>query len=184
MAKAKDFSFVGRLCLDFAQTGDMGWGTQYERLTSPSELGRWLTLCPLRVAVTSITAADVEQAIGLRKAIWQVSQAVLAGDKPRLADIRRLNVAARRWGLVRELTADGTSMRWHHPNVAAALATIAQDAVLLFGDSEQRTRLRRCENSTCRVVFYDDSRPGARRWCFPNRCGDRVRAREYRWRHA
>src|SRR6185503_1125671 len=151
MARAKDFSFVGRLCLDFAQTGDMGWGARYERFTSPSELGRWLTLCPLHVPVPSITAADVEQAIGLRKAIWRVSQALLAGDTSR---------------------------------VAAAIATIAQDAVLLFGDSQQRARLRCCENSSCRVVFFDDSRPGARRWCFPNRCGDRVRAREYRRRHA
>ena len=95
-----------------------------------------------------------------------------------------LNVEARRSGLVRELTANGASTRWYRPNVAAAIATIAQDAVLLFGDSQQRARLRRCENSSCRVVFFDDSRPGARRWCFPNRCGDRVRAREYRRRHA
>ena len=184
MARAKDFSFVGRLCLDFAQTGDMGWGAQYERLTGPSELGRWLTLCPLHVAVGSITVADLEQSIGLRKSIWRTCQALLAGDKPHVADVRRLNNEARRSGLARELTADGTSMRWYRPNVAAALATIAQDAVLLFGDSHQRMRLRRCESSSCRVVFFDDSRPGARRWCFPNRCGDRVRAREYRRRHA
>jgi len=184
MARAKDFSFVGRLCLDFAQTGDMGWGTRYERLTSPSELGRWLTLCPLHVAVDAITSADLAQAVGLRKAIWRVSQALLAGENPRVADVRQLNVAARGPGLVRELTADGTSMRWYRPNAATALATIAQDAVLLFGDSQQRARLRHCENSACRVVFYDDSRPGARRWCAPNRCGDRIRAREYRRRHA
>jgi predicted RNA-binding Zn ribbon-like protein len=183
MARAKDFSFIGRLCLDFAQTGDMGWGTRYERLTSPSELGRWLTLCPLHVAVASITNADLVRAIGLRAAIWRVSQALLAGDEPRVADIRRLNIDARRPPLVRALSADGTSLRWHGPNVAAALATIAQDAVLLFGDSQQRARLRRCENSGCRVVFFDDSRPGARRWCAANRCGDRMRAREYRRRH-
>ena len=184
MAKAKDFSFVGRLCLDFAQTGDMGWGARYERLTSPSELGRWLTLCSLKVASVSITAADLAEAVALRTAIWRVCQALLGGDEPRAADVRRLNIEARRAALVRELTADGTAMRWYRPNVAAALATIAQDAVLLFGDAQQRARLRRCENSSCRVVFYDDSRPGARRWCFPNRCGDRIRAREYRRRHA
>lgn len=183
MARARDFSFIGRLCLDFAQTGDMGWGTRYERLTSPSELGRWLTLCPLHVAVASITAADVVQAIGVRTAIWRAAQALLAGHKPRAADVRRLNIEARRPPLVRELSPDGASMRWHRPKVAAALATIAQDAVLLFGDPQQRARLRRCENSGCRVVFFDDSRPGARRWCAANRCGDRTRAREYRRRH-
>ena len=183
MARARDFSFIGRLCLDFAQTGDMGWGTGYERLTSTAELGRWLTLCPLHVAVAPITDADLALAIGLRTAIWRVSQALLAGDEPRVADIRRLNIDARRPPLVRELAPDGTSLRWHRPNVAAALATIAQDAVLLFGDPQQRARLRRCENSGCRVVFFDDSRPGARRWCAANRCGDRMRAREYRRRH-
>ena len=182
MARAKDFSFIGRLCLDFAQTGDMGWGTRYERLTSPSELGRWFTLCPLDVAVSSITAADLARAIGLRTAIWRVAQALLAGDKPRAADIRRLNLDARRPPLVRALSPDGISLRWHQPNLDAALATIAQDAVLLFGSSSQRARLRRCENSACHVVFFDDSRPGARRWCAANRCGDRIRAREYRRR--
>ena len=184
MARARDFSFIGRLSLDFAQTGDMGWGPRYERLTSPSELGRWLTLCPLHVAVAAITAGDLAAAIGLRKAIWSVSQALLAGDNPRASDVCRLNIHARRSGLVRELAADGTSMRWYRPTMAAALATIAQDAVLLFGDSQQRARLRHCENSACQVVFFDDSRPGARRWCAPNRCGDRIRAREYRRRHA
>ena len=84
--------------------------------------------------------------------------------------------------LVRALGSDGESIHWHHPTVAAALATIAQDAVALFGDPTQRARLRRCENSTCRVIFYDDSRPGSRRWCAPNRCGDRIRARAYRQR--
>ena len=43
VAIAKDFRFIGRLCLDFAQTGDMGWGTRYERLTSPSA-ARWCHL--------------------------------------------------------------------------------------------------------------------------------------------
>jgi len=184
MAKGKDFRFIGRLCLDFAQTGDMGWGARYERLTSPSELGRWLALCPLHVAIRSITAADLAQAIALRKAIWRVSQALLAGDKPQVVDLRQVNINARRPGLVRELTADGTSLRWYQPNVVAALATIAQDAVMLFGDPQQRARLRHCENAACRVVFFDDSRPGARRWCAPNRCGDRIRARAYRHRHA
>jgi predicted RNA-binding Zn ribbon-like protein len=183
MARAKDFSFIGRLCLDFAQTGDMGWGTRYERLTSPAELGRWLTLSPLHVSVATIADADLAQAIDLRAAIWRIAQALLAGGIPRVADIRRLNGEARRPPLVRALSADGASLRWHQPTVDAALATIAHDAVLLFGDAQQRARLRRCENAGCHVVFFDDSRPGARRWCAANRCGDRMRAREYRRRH-
>jgi predicted RNA-binding Zn ribbon-like protein len=85
--------------------------------------------------------------------------------------------------LVRALNPAANSMRWHHPTVTGALATIAQDAVTLFGEPTQRSRIRRCENGGCRVVFYDDSRPGLRRWCASNRCGDRMRARLYRARH-
>jgi predicted RNA-binding Zn ribbon-like protein len=182
MAKAKDFTFIGRLCLDFAQTGDMGWGARYERLSSPSELSRWLSLSPLNVPRVPLTEIELADAIRLRTSIWAVAQSLLNEDVPRAADVRRLNAEARRSALVRELSADGKALRWYRPNVAAALATIAQDAILLFGDAQQRARLRRCENSGCRVVFYDDSRPGSRRWCAANRCGDRIRAREYRSR--
>ena len=40
MAIQKDFSFIKQLSLDFAQTGNMGYGARFERLTSPSELQR------------------------------------------------------------------------------------------------------------------------------------------------
>jgi predicted RNA-binding Zn ribbon-like protein len=180
MAIHRDFAFVGRLCLDFAQTGDMGWGARYERLTSPSELGRWLALSPLELANVRVTATDLEDAKALRGAIWRIAAAVLDEASPSASDVRRVNAQVRVPGLVRALAGDAKSAEWYRPTIAAALATIAQDAVTLFGDAQQRSRLRRCENAECRVVFYDDSRPGSRRWCFPNRCGDRIRAREYR----
>ena len=190
MAVRKDFGFIGRLCLDFAQTGDMGWGSRYERLTSASELARWCSLCSLELERLRVSAADLARAIRLRGAIWRIAQAIIDGEMPRDADVRRLNRVARLPALSRALArtpqggGQSLSVRWHRPTVAAALATIAQDAVSLFGTPEQRTRLRRCENSECRVVFYDDSLPGTRRWCASSRCGDRLRARAYRLRHA
>ena len=50
---------------------------------------------------------------------------------------------------------------------------------MLAGD---RSRLRQCEGANCMLLFHDDSRSGARRWCAPERCGDRTRSREYRRR--
>ena len=182
MAIAKDFKFIGRLCLDFAQTGDMGWGTRYERLTSPSELQRWLSISPLQLPRVRVTSEDLPRARLLRGAIWRVAEAVLAGAIPRTADVRLINGLACESNLVRELDSKARSWRWHRPTLAAALATIAQDAVLLFGDPVQRVRLRRCENPRCRIIFFDDSRPGLRRWCASERCGDRIRARSYRER--
>src|SRR5262249_5854277 len=125
---------------------------------------------------------DLARAKALRGAIWRIAQEVLDGDLPKASDVARLNAEARLGALVRSLASDLASVVWYRPNASAALATIAQDAIALFGDPSQRARLRRCENSECRVVFYDDSRPGSRRWCFANRCGDRIRAREYRLR--
>ena len=183
VAIAKDFKFVGRLCLDFAQTGDMGWGTKYERLTSPSELQRWLSISPLQLPRVRVTSEDLPRARILRRAIWRVAEAVLADTVPKTADIRLINGLAYQSNLVRELDSKARSMRWHHPTLAAAFATVAQDAVLLFGDPVQRKRLRRCENPRCRVIFSDDSRPGLRRWCASERCGDRIRARSYRERN-
>ena len=182
MAIAKDFVLVGRLCLDFVHTGDMGYGSAFERLSGPSELRRWLSLCPLRLTMVKTTTGDLEQTKRLRGAVWRVANAILDHAAPAAADVRLINGMACRPGLARELDSHAKSMRWHRPTVDLVLTTIAQDAVGLFGDKVQRARLRRCENPGCRSVFYDDSRPGTRRWCASNRCGDRMRARLYRQR--
>ncbi len=182
MAIGKDFSFIGRLCLDFAQTGDMGWGSQFERLTSPAELQRWLSLSPLGLAQVRARSKDLNRARLLRSAIWRVAEALLARKTPDPRAVRTINTTACQPGLVRKLDLAAKASRWHCPTTPVALATIAQDAVALFGDPACRARMRRCEHPKCRVVFYDDSRPGLRRWCASNRCGDRTRAKAYRKR--
>ena len=182
MAIAKDFVFFGRLCLDFAQTGDMGYGSRFERLTGPGELQRWLSLSPIKLPKVRIRLEDLHRAKVLRGAIWRIVNAVLEHRIPEAGDVRLLNAIACEPGLVRRLDVAAKSSPWHYPTIKAVLATVAQDAVVLFGDPKQLARMRRCENSKCKAVFYDDSRPGLRRWCAPNRCGDRSRARAYRER--
>src|SRR5688572_25797898 len=134
VAIAKDFRFIGRLCLDFAQTGDMGWGSRYERLTTSSELQRWLLLSPLKVAGLKILKEDLRHAKQLRRAIWRVAEALLAGATPRRGDIQMINRTARQPNLVRELEPGAKSMRWRQPTAAAAVTTIAQVAVIFLGD--------------------------------------------------
>src|SRR5262249_20404508 len=159
MAIAKDFGFLGRLCLDFAHTGDMGYGKRFERLTSAGELQRWLSLSPLHLVKVRIRSEDLERARKLRGAIWRVAGAVLARTIPDPHDVRLLNGMACQPGVVKKLDPAAKSSCWHRPTMSAALATIAQDAVALFGDESSRARLRRCENPRCIAVFYDDSRP-------------------------
>jgi len=78
MAIAKDFVFFGRLCLDFAHTGDMGYGSRFERLTSPGELQRWLSLSLVNLPKLRVRVEDLQRAKALRKAIWSIANAVLA----------------------------------------------------------------------------------------------------------
>src|SRR5215510_2659268 len=118
----------------------MGWGSRYERLTIPSELQRWLALSPLLLPKLKISTTDLERAKILRGAIWRVAEALLAGVDPGTRDIHLINRTASQLNLTKELGRGATSMRWHHPTAAAALATIAQDAVVLFGDPVQRAR--------------------------------------------
>jgi predicted RNA-binding Zn ribbon-like protein len=58
----------------------------------------------------------------------------------------------------------------------AALSTIARDGIdLIAGPLSERLR-------ECAFQFADTSRPGARRRCAHNRCGNRHHVREYRTR--
>lgn len=182
MAISQDFVFFGRLCLDFAHTGDMGYGGRFERLISPTELNRWLSLSELHLPTLRISSAQLELSKGLRSAIWRTASSLLDTVSPARSDVRMINHIASGSGLVRELEITAMASRWHSPTIDAALATIAQDAVVLFGEPTQRTRIRHCQNPDCKVIFYDDSKPGLRRWCASFRCGDRIRARTYRER--
>jgi len=60
-------------------------------------------------------------------------------------------------------------------------ATIACDALdLLCGPLAGR--IRECSAPACALLFVDASRPGRRRWCSTEACGNRVRTKAYRRR--
>ena len=69
------------------------------------------------------------------------------------------------------------------PTAAAALATLARDAVDLFG-GRLAARIRVCAAEDCGLLFVDASRPGRRRWCSMERCGNLAKVRGHRARRA
>jgi predicted RNA-binding Zn ribbon-like protein len=178
----RDFFFVGRLCADFLLTGGvLGWRVQFESLKRPRDLTEWLMECSLGLPPLPVAPATFRDALQLREAMWECVDASLRRERVPVSHAGTLNRFAAAPRLSKQLAREGWS--WHRPSVSRALATIAHDVVELLGDPEQRTRLRQCANPDCRIVFFDESRPGTRRWCLPNRCGDRLRARAYRVRH-
>lgn len=70
-----------------------------------------------------------------------------------------------------------------HP-VAAVLALIARDALDLATSPQLLPRIRDCAGPNCGAWFLDSSRPGTRRWCSMDRCGNQAKKSTWRTRHA
>src|SRR5207237_9143538 len=55
---------------------------------------------------------------------------------------------------------------------------VARWAAELITQGDPR-RLRKCANPTCRLMFYDTSKSGRRRWCSMQLCGGRAKVRAF-----
>jgi predicted RNA-binding Zn ribbon-like protein len=96
------------------------------------------------------------------------------------ADAReRVNLAAARSVPVPALAEHG-ELRWYaNDPVTGTLALVARDALDL-ATSPAAARLRECADPECRAVFLDASRPGQRRWCSMDECGNRAKKQRRR----
>ncbi|GAA4604033.1 putative RNA-binding Zn ribbon-like protein [Actinoplanes octamycinicus] len=176
---------AGALCLDFAHTGGEGRYAVFETLHQPDDLAAWLAVPPLAASLTvAVTAADLSAARELRQAIWVAAHERAAGEPLGAGAVAALNRFAAAPPLVPELAADGTASRWASPvRAGQALSTLAREMIgLLTGPLGGR--IRQCAGDNCPLVFVDSSRPGARRWCAMERCGNRHKLRALRARRA
>ena len=95
-----------------------------------------------------------------------------------------INRAAAAAPLVPELGADGTTAGWAAPvRATQVLSTLAREMIELLS-GPLSGRIRECASDDCPLVFVDSSRPGARRWCAMERCGNRQKLRALRARRA
>ncbi|NUR93303.1 MAG: CGNR zinc finger domain-containing protein, partial [Nonomuraea sp.] len=79
---------------------------------------------------------------------------------------------------------DGVAVVWAGPvGASQALSTLAREMIELL-TGPLRERFRECASDDCPLVFVDSSRPGARRWCAMERCGNRHKLRALRARRA
>jgi len=172
---------AGALCLQLAVTGGEDERARWETLHSPADLQRWLRICPLAVSSVAVSADDVVAARRLREAIYQVALR-LAHDEPvRREDAVTINRFAAAPPLVPELDPQ-LERSWARPVTAAqALSTLARDAVDLFA-GPHASRNRQCGGERCGLLFVDTSRPGKRRWCSMQRCGNLHKQRTFRSR--
>jgi predicted RNA-binding Zn ribbon-like protein len=173
------FTFdAGAVCLELLTTGGAANYPWYELFHAPEDLATWLATCRLRIDAR-VTGADVPAACRLREAIWAATLARIDGrplPRPSIATINELAAPAPPIPLLH-----GEERQWASAATGAqALSAIARDTIDLFG-SPYAARIRECASNNCSLVFVDLSRPGQRRWCSMERCGNRAKQRA---RHA
>ncbi|MBF6411623.1 CGNR zinc finger domain-containing protein [Nocardia cyriacigeorgica] len=184
--KGGSFRFdAGAICLDFAHTGGEGEYAKFESLHKPADLAEWLAEPPLSALLTvPVTADELTAAKALRQAIWVAAHA-RADGRPLPADaVATINRAATPTPLTPELAMEGTTAGWAAPvRATQALSTLAREMIELL-TGPLAGRIRECAGDNCPLVFVDTSRPGARRWCAMERCGNRHKLRALRARQA
>jgi len=176
---------AGALCLDFAHTGGEGQYAIFETLHEPADFGEWLAQPPLAAVMTvPVTARELAAAKALRQAIWDAAHAQAARRTLPTGAVATINRAAAAAPLVPALAAGAPTAGWATPvRATQALSTLAREMIeLLTGPLAER--FSECASDNCPLVFVDSSRPGARRWCAMERCGNRHKLRALRARRA
>ena len=160
----------GSLCLDFG----------YASFINPADLAEWLGQRFSRVE-HGATDRELRDAEGLADAIARVAIARTREVSATPDDIDVVNLYAAMPDVPPSLTGGRRQAGAGRVRVAQALASVARDAVDLFGE-RGIGRIRSCAASDCAMVFYDGSRSNNRRWCSMQRCGNRAKVRAHRAR--
>lgn len=170
------FSFdAGALCLEVLTTGGIGDYVWYEIFHTPTDLATWLGACRLRIGDVHVTDEDLAAMRRLRSAIFAVAMARIADRPQPRSSVAVINEQAAHVPPTPLLAGDRRT--WATPVTGTqALSAIARDAVDLFG-GRYAERIRVCSADNCALVFVDLSRPGQRRWCSMERCGNRAKQR-------
>ncbi|MFI1584252.1 CGNR zinc finger domain-containing protein [Embleya sp. NPDC020630] len=174
----------GALCLELLPTGGPGLYRRYEVLHEPADLAAWAERSRLMpTPALEISQAEVADMRRLRDALLRVVVAHTRGKPHPPADLEVVNEAAARPALAPAIAPTG-QRRWAGtPNGTQLAATVARDAVeLLTGPFAHR--IRTCAAEDCHLVYVDTSRPGRRRWCSMEHCGNRHKVRALRARHS
>jgi predicted RNA-binding Zn ribbon-like protein len=173
----------GSLAMAYSLTGP---GTRdgplavFQTFNAPSDLDRWAAGVVDADGIQA-TDDDMEVALRLQAAIWSVADAVVDRRSAPKASLDVINELAAGPSLVPRLT-PGPARSWaQNQSAAAVLSTVARDAIDVLG-GPPAARLKRCEGARCALLFVDTSRPGQRRWCSMDRCGNRAKAAAHRRR--
>jgi len=168
------------LVRQFVNTFDLE--ENWEGFSSPAALSAWMAERDLLPPGRRLTDRDVADARALRETLRDIL-AANAGHADGPEARRRLARIAARYPLRMRFNGgarlDGDGGKGIAPAMARLLGTI-YDA-MTQGTWE---RLKVCRNDECAWAFYDHSRNHSGAWCTMAVCGNRIKGRTFRRRHA
>ncbi|MGW7198769.1 CGNR zinc finger domain-containing protein [Streptomyces chryseus] len=178
----------GALCLELLPTGGPGPLARYEVLHEPADLARWAARSRLPGGLDlTVDPGELADARALRDALHRLAADRAHGRALAARDLDVVNERAAREPLAARIDvgAGVGAVRAWAPGATGdqLLSTVARDAVDLFTGPHAH-RIRQCGSHDCHLLFVDTSRPGRRRWCAMERCGNRSKARAHRARQA
>jgi predicted RNA-binding Zn ribbon-like protein len=189
---ASDFLLVGNLLwLDFVNTEPVMEGERVDLLRNFGELVAWLQAAAGLPDVEARRAvrwegkegqAVLPEALALRAALRDGAERLAQGKSVGERMVPAINRVLASRPAYRELIREGK--RWvsrerplstspHH-----LLVPIAESAAWLLEHGDP-SLVRRCEGSSCVLLFYDTTRNRSRRWCSMEGCGSRAKAAAY-----
>jgi predicted RNA-binding Zn ribbon-like protein len=172
-----DFRFgLGHVALDFLATLGGPAGNRIERLAAPGDLSRWIAEAGI-AAGASASRKLLDDARELREAIRRLLDCARQGRRPGASDVTLVNEWARSPVIAPQIGRDFARVLVGPDPVTGALARIARESVE-FMTGPELARVRNCAG--CTLLFIDRSRPGTRRWCSMERCGNRDKTARYR----
>jgi predicted RNA-binding Zn ribbon-like protein len=172
---------AGRLSLDLCSTLLWRHVAPVEQLREPADLMRWVREAGVRPVPTILGERELHAARALRESIYVLVHDRIAARRLSRAPLATLNAIAAHPDPAPAVAPDGDLAWAADAPAAAALSRVARDAIELL-TGPWGGRLRECAAPDCAFLFLDTSRPGRRRWCAMNRCGNRQHVREHRSR--
>lgn len=163
----------------------LGRGGAEDRLDDPKWVRTFLTgwALPDRIVSAKATRAALGE---LRSVLRRFVDRAVAGEALKKEDLEALNTVLGAEPVVRRVEANGSAYRLQLDSVRLSLRAVLADiaksfaVMLIEGDL---ARIKLCENSDCRWVFYDRSRSRTRRWCEgASGCGNLLKVRRFRKR--
>ncbi|MEU0069666.1 CGNR zinc finger domain-containing protein [Streptomyces sp. NPDC006332] len=179
----KTFRFdPGALCLELVATGGPGEFARFEVLHAPADLVTWAGRSRLPNGLElAVTEGELLRARELRDTLFRLAADRAHGRPLQPSHLDAVNAAAVESPLVPRIAPDGTHAWAPGATGAQLLSTVARDAIDLF-TGPYADRVRECGSDHCSLLFVDTSRPGRRRWCAMEHCGNREKARTFRSR--